>query len=98
MGSVAIFIVAFLLFILLWYFILLMAPTILSMFTGVTEVGRPTGGTIEILKLQEQLSVVVLRWGLIPIFIGGLGDLTPYYVGYGIIVALLLVWRAKKRW
>ncbi len=97
-SSVTILIIAFILFVLLWYFMLLMAPTILSMFIGVTEAGRPAGGTVEILKLQEQLSVVVLRWGLIPIYIGGLGDLTPYYVGYCVIVALLLAWRAKKRW
>jgi hypothetical protein len=68
------------------------------MFIGVSEVGKPAGGTVEILKLQEQLSVVVMRWGLIPIFIGGLGDLTPYYVAYSVVIALLLAWRVKKKW
>jgi len=97
-SSIAIFIAAFILFIVLWYFIMLLSPTILSMFTSVTEVGRPTYGTQEILKMQEQLSVVVLRWGLIPIFIGGVGDLTPYYIAYSVIIALLLAWRDKKRW
>ena len=97
-SSIAIFIAAFILFILLWYFIMLLAPIFLSTFTGVTEVGRPTGGTQEILKMREQLSVVVLRWGLIPVFIGGIGDLTSYYIAYSVIIALLLAWRVKKRW
>jgi hypothetical protein len=48
--------------------------------------------------MQEQLSVVVLRWGLIPIFMGGGGDLTPYYIAYSLIIALLVAWRVKKRW
>ncbi len=97
--SLIIFIIAFLLFVLLWYFILIMAPTIMSMFVGVGEVGKPAGGgTVEVVRFQEQLSVVVMRWGLMPIFIGGIGDLTPYYILYSVVVALLLAWRAKRRW
>lgn len=92
------FVAGFILFVLLWYFTMLLTPTILSMFVGVTEVGKPTDGTVEILKLQEQLSVVILGWGLIPIFIGGLGYLTPSYIAYSVIIALLLAWRVKKKW
>jgi len=76
--------------ILLRYLILLMAPTIFSMFLGVSGVGRPVGGTVEILKLREQLSVSLC--------VGGYTMLTPYCIAYCVIIALPLACRAKKRW
>jgi len=84
---VALFIIAFVLFIQPSYFLLLTAPTVFSMYLGVSEVTRPSGGTIEILKLQEHLRFLVIRLGL-----------TPYYIGCSVTIALLLAWRAKKRW
>ncbi len=61
----------------LWYFIMLLMPTILSMFASVTEVGKPRDWSQEILKMQGQVSVFALNKELTPIFVSGLCDLTP---------------------
>ena len=53
---------------------------------------------MELLKLSDQLTVVVMRWGLIPIFIGGIGDLTPCYISYAVAVAAILTIWVRRRW
>jgi len=98
MIAIAIFVVSNLAHVAFWYFMVLYAPAFLAAVSQVTQTGRPTGGTIELLQLSTQLTLVVLRWGIIPIYIGAVGDLTLFYLGFGTIVALLLVVWARRRW
>ncbi len=96
--AIVIFILAMLAYIVLWYFILINGPSLIRTIIEVTQTGRSPSGTVELLKLSDQLSVVVMRWGIIPIFIGGIGDLTLYYVGYAAVVAAILtIWVKRRR-
>ena len=95
---VAVFAAANLAHVLLWYFIVFNAPSIIGAISQVAQTGRSSGGTRELLAFSTQLTVVVMRWGLIPIYIGVIGDLTLVYIGFGLVVgALLAVW-AQRRW
>ena len=96
--AVSTYVLAMVAFIFLWYFLITNISAVTRAMIGVTSIGRPPGGFQENVKIGDELSVVVFRYGWIPVFIGGLGDLTPYYFGYGMIVAAALVGWIKKRW
>ena len=97
-AAIIIWVVAFLAFVLLWYFVLFMAPSIIGALTITTDVGTETTGTFEKLQVADQLSAVVLRWGIIPIYIGGIGDLTLPYIGYLLITAIIMGIWVRRRW
>jgi hypothetical protein len=95
--AVAIFVLAMVAHVLFWYFVLNFAPSVLRGVAEVIQTGRSSRGTVDILTLSDQLTVVVMRWGLIPIFIGAIGDLTPYYIGYAVVVATILALWVRRR-
>ncbi len=83
----------------LWYFIMGNASSIVRAVTEVAQIGRPSGaGFQERIRIVDELSVVVMRYGIIPVFIGGIGDLVPYYYGVAIVSAVLIAIWAKRRW
>ena len=96
--AIALFALAQLAHLALWYFIMGNASGIIRAVTEVTQVGRPSGGGFqERIRLEDELSVVVMRYGIIPVFIGGIGDLVPYYYGFGAVSAVLLAIWVKRR-
>ncbi|MCL4436173.1 MAG: hypothetical protein M1503_10335 [Thaumarchaeota archaeon] len=95
--AIGIFALANLIHIVFWYFILGYAPSVLSTIAEISQSGRTTHGTVELLNLSDQLSIVVMRWGLIPVYVGAVGDLTPYYIGYAAVVAIsLAIWIRRR--
>jgi amino acid permease len=96
--AVVTYVLAIVAFVFLWYFLMANVSAITRAITEVASVGRPSGAFQENIRIVDELSVIVLRYGWIPVFIGGIGDLTPYYLGYGIVVAAALAWWVKKRW
>lgn len=98
-SAAGVYVLAIVAFIVLWYFMLANVQAITRAITEVASIGRPAGGGFqENIRIADELTVVVMRYGFIPIFIGGIGDLTPYYFGYGIVVAAILAWWVKKKW
>ena len=98
MFAVTTYVLAVVAFILLWYFLVVNASAITRAISEVASIARPSGGFQENIKIADELSVVIFRFGWIPVFIGGVGDLTLYYFGYGIVIAAALAWWVKKRW
>ncbi len=95
--AIGIFALANLVHVAFWYFMLYFAPSVLSTIAEITTSGRTAHGTVELLNLSDQLSVVVMRWGLIPVYVGAVGDLTVYYIGYAAVVTIVLaVWIRRQ--